>query len=710
MDFLGCNGGGGSGSLTATLTDSTDPAPPSSSYTYTLSVTNPGAIDAGAVTAVITLPSSVTFVSDAGVGWSLSRVGQVVTGTRSQIAAGETKTITITVTAPALGGSVAASAQISSISAGSTSASQVTAIGVRIVAIIGQSNARGRGDHNDLTDTSLDVPLAAVLLKQQIAVTNDNNLTWTFYATDATQHRVDGGSSLNMGVELKLAYYLNGVVANGWALTKFAVGASDLAVDWNPAGTYPAHQDNLYTQLLTFLAASEPELNGKIAAIIWDQGEADGGDNTKTAAYQANLTSFFGTLRGSYPNASIIIRRLASGQTSVTNLASIRSTQATVQASLANSALVNSDAAAVQGDNTHFTADGYCTIGKAEALAILGLLGIDVLPVAAFSSSVSGLDVTFTDLSTDDDGTIVAWDWDFGDGSSHGTTQNPVHTYAAGGTKTVTLTVTDNAGGVSAPVSHDVIAVAVTWTIDATSHAAVPADATEWASFCTNFGILGNAAPNQKLNLQVASGNLTAVIGTLVGTAAGSWTYQVAVSGWSLRAVVCADNSSTAKFTSTQGSGVCPDLATADVLILMYVEILNSPAAARTVFGLGVGGSSVQCEARVIATPEFRVTSGNNAATSASNLSTTVHPWLLLIDRTNSRVVLYTDQDKQAPTFTSGMTGTRLNIGADAANTANTGYLTFDMWTSGVAGFSDANARTMLNGLGNGGLAWTVPW
>jgi PKD repeat protein len=41
---------------------------------------------------------------------------------------------------------------------------------------------------------------------------------------------------------------------------------------------------------------------------------------------------------------------------------------------------------------------------------------------------------------------IVAWDWDFGDGTPHGSGETPFHTYAAAGSYTVTLVVTDSAG------------------------------------------------------------------------------------------------------------------------------------------------------------------------------------------------------------------------------------------------------------------------
>ncbi|MCW8808619.1 MAG: pre-peptidase C-terminal domain-containing protein [Rhodanobacter sp.] len=66
-------------------------------------------------------------------------------------------------------------------------------------------------------------------------------------------------------------------------------------------------------------------------------------------------------------------------------------------------------------------------------------------PVANFSDTISGLTVNFTDSSTDSDGTIASRSWNFGD-SSTSTATNPSHTYAAGGTYSVSLTVTDNGG------------------------------------------------------------------------------------------------------------------------------------------------------------------------------------------------------------------------------------------------------------------------
>ncbi|RTL37518.1 MAG: PKD domain-containing protein [Burkholderiales bacterium] len=75
---------------------------------------------------------------------------------------------------------------------------------------------------------------------------------------------------------------------------------------------------------------------------------------------------------------------------------------------------------------------------------------------AAFTSSVSGLTVSFTDGSTDtiSGASITSHSWAFGDGSTS-TATNPSHTYAAAGTYNVTETVGDS-GGKSATVSHTV--------------------------------------------------------------------------------------------------------------------------------------------------------------------------------------------------------------------------------------------------------------
>lgn len=68
------------------------------------------------------------------------------------------------------------------------------------------------------------------------------------------------------------------------------------------------------------------------------------------------------------------------------------------------------------------------------------------IPTSAFSYALSGSTVTFTDQSTDvAPGSVVSWNWAFGDGSTS-TQSSPTHKYAAAGVYPVTLTVRDSDG------------------------------------------------------------------------------------------------------------------------------------------------------------------------------------------------------------------------------------------------------------------------
>ncbi|WP_420120736.1 PKD domain-containing protein [Nakamurella sp.] len=73
----------------------------------------------------------------------------------------------------------------------------------------------------------------------------------------------------------------------------------------------------------------------------------------------------------------------------------------------------------------------------------------NVLPTASFTTVVSGADLSVDgSASSDSDGSVTGYSWNWGDGTPDGTGPTAIHAYVSDGTFTVTLTVTDDRGGV----------------------------------------------------------------------------------------------------------------------------------------------------------------------------------------------------------------------------------------------------------------------
>jgi len=89
--------------------------------------------------------------------------------------------------------------------------------------------------------------------------------------------------------------------------------------------------------------------------------------------------------------------------------------------------------------------DGDANTGSRQKTVTLVAQGSNTAPSANFDVFCAALRCDFTDRSDDPDGSLAEWAWDFGDGNTS-TEKNPTHVYASAGTRTVTLTVRDDAG------------------------------------------------------------------------------------------------------------------------------------------------------------------------------------------------------------------------------------------------------------------------
>lgn len=115
--------------------------------------------------------------------------------------------------------------------------------------------------------------------------------------------------------------------------------------------------------------------------------------------------------------------------------------------SVANNTIVHFDVGTLEKDTTY---EWYVNVSDNEFTvqsAIWNFTTVDnYAPVASFTVEYNNAtrQVWMNDTSTDSDGTVVFWSWDFGDSSSVVHTQDAVHIYDTGGSFTIELTVIDN--------------------------------------------------------------------------------------------------------------------------------------------------------------------------------------------------------------------------------------------------------------------------
>ena len=163
-------------------------------------------------------------------------------------------------------------------------------------------------------------------------------------------------------------------------------------------------------------------------------------------------------------------------------------------------------------------------------------------PVASFTSSCTGVSCAFDGSSSSDpDGTIVSYSWNFGDGTTGaGTTVS--HTYSTTGDYTVTLTVTDNVGAKGTQSKN------VTAILSLVSLSLNPASVTA-GNASSGTVTLSAPAPAGGAVVTLASSNTVATVPTSATVAGGATSATFAISTSTLTACP----SSVATISATYG-------------------------------------------------------------------------------------------------------------------------------------------------------------
>ena len=262
-----------------------------------------------------------------------------------------------------------------------------------------------------------------------------------------------------------------------------ATATQSVRIHAAPAGSFTfAPARPIEAQAVAFDASASSDPDGTIASYAWDFGDGTTGTGRVPShayalfgTYTVRLTvtdsdGFTGTVTQSVrilalPTANFVSSPASPlvGQAVSFDAAS----SADRDGSIATYAWTFGDGTTGSGRtvthaySTHGTFSVALTVTDNDGLQGSKVLALRVLalPVASFVSSpakpLEGSSVTFdATTSSDPDGTIASYAWDFGDGTT-GTGSKPSHAYARYGTYTVTLAVRDN-DGLSASTSKSV--------------------------------------------------------------------------------------------------------------------------------------------------------------------------------------------------------------------------------------------------------------
>lgn len=300
-------------------------------------------------------------------------------------------------------------------------------------------------------------------------------------------------------------------------------------------------------------------------------------------------------------------------------------------------------------------------------------------PTAAFGYEVVGLLVEVENQSIDPDGSIVSYNWDWGDGEDDDTTRDPgSHTYATADEFTITLTIVDNSGGTQVVehtfTTHDV-------PTDGPGRVYLPDDEADWVD-------LGLPAPLIQWNCQEASGDLIAAFGGPLALADANTghLFQQTVTGWTAKAVGFAATNTGSWSTSDDSMDIAESESFA---CLVYAAYLPSTTGRRLV--VLASGATTSISSNGNSTAKIRANFSSNAVNGASEVynATTVLPFLIGRNVTAGQSRVFTSVEQINGTFVTTAIAGAFGIGGFGAQAETCRYIRVAFWKG-------ADAETIL--------------
>ena len=239
---------------------------------------------------------------------------------------------------------------------------------VPVFVFAGQSNAVGVNNISELT--------AAQLAAQPNVLyygPNETGNAWSALTPCSNSPNVGGSFGAEISTGLTISNALGRALV---AEVKYAVGATNLYDQWNPARV-----GNLYDNMVARVNRSLVDLQalghtGYVAGFFWMQGESDAMSDDFRDDYATNLTNLIASVRADFGNPKLlfVFGQIIDFDPPDSN--AVRAQQQAVADSVANTAFILTDDLP-HHDFIHFSGQGIYTLGERFGVGYLSIADSD---------------------------------------------------------------------------------------------------------------------------------------------------------------------------------------------------------------------------------------------------------------------------------------------------------------------------------------------